>query len=145
MVFRVHSGVVRCKRAYIGVTNSFGYRSDTLRCKDVRFADSRLVGMRNGILTCNQLVITDKLVIYGPTSFYKNRDVKIIEGPIILNRDSKFTGRATVKKYSREELEKMSFSELRELGRKLGVRGRSKEGLINDILAIQEGKKEPEI
>jgi len=51
----------------------------------------------------------------------------------------------TEKKYTREELEKMSFAELRELGRKLRVRGRSKEGLINDILAIQEGRKEPEI
>lgn len=49
------------------------------------------------------------------------------------------------KKYTREQLEAMSFSELREIGRKLRVRGRSKPGLIDDIVAIQEGRKEPEI
>ena len=144
MVFRVHSGVVKCKRAYIGVANSFGYRSDTLRCKDIRFTNSRSVGMRGGILTCYQLEVTEKLIIYGPTSFYENKDVKILEGPVILSSGYKLSKDAK-KKYSRSELERMSFAELRELGRKLRVRGRSREGLINDILAIQEGKKEPEI
>lgn len=47
--------------------------------------------------------------------------------------------------YSREELEAMTFSEVRDVGYDLGVKGRSKSGLIDDILAVQSGEKEPEI
>ena len=83
------------------------------------------------------------MVIFGPVSFYKEQDIKIIEGPITLSKNSIFS--ETSKKYTRKELEKLSFAELREIGRKFRVKGRSKEGLIEDILAAQEGRKEPEI
>mgnify|MGYP005672885945 CR=1 FL=1 len=45
-------------------------------------------------------------------------------------------------KYTREELEKMSFMELKEIGRKFGTTDRSKERLIEEILALQEKKEE---
>ena len=46
--------------------------------------------------------------------------------------------------YTKEMLEKMDYNKLREIGYKFRVRGRSKKGLIADILAVQAGKKKPE-
>jgi len=42
-----------------------------------------------------------------------------------------------VKKYSKEDLEKLSFSKLKKLAKKFGQTGRSKLGLIKDILKSQ--------
>jgi len=47
--------------------------------------------------------------------------------------------------YTKEYLEGLEFSEIREIGYKVGAKGRSKKGLIKDILDIQTGKKEKEI
>lgn len=41
------------------------------------------------------------------------------------------------KKYTKEELEKLEFNELREIGKELGVKDRSKKGLIKEILEAQ--------
>lgn len=44
----------------------------------------------------------------------------------------------TPKKYTKEVLDGMSFSKLRKIGDKFGVKGRSKFGLIKDILKVQK-------
>ena len=46
------------------------------------------------------------------------------------------------RKYTREELEKMSFMELKEIGRRFGTTDRSKERLIKEILSLQEKEEE---
>ena len=48
-------------------------------------------------------------------------------------------------KYSKEDLEELTFSELKTIGNKMHVTGRSKSGIIEDILGIQNGTKEPEL
>ena len=47
--------------------------------------------------------------------------------------------------YTKNELFKLDFDDLREIGYKVGAKGRSKKGLIQDIIDIQSGKKKPEI
>jgi len=154
-----HSGTIVCKEGYIGVTSNIGLRAGILRCKDIEFVENKLIGYRSGVYTCNKLVILDKLVVIGPTSFYREEDTKVIEGPIELDMKSVLsdkqtgsdkkpnsTGKSTNIKpeYTFDDLNKLSFTELKKLGQKFRVRGRSREGLIRDILDVQAGKKEPE-
>lgn len=47
--------------------------------------------------------------------------------------------------YTEEELEKKDFSEIKEIGYKYKVKGRSKKGLIRDILGRIAGTKEAEL
>lgn len=49
------------------------------------------------------------------------------------------------KRWIKEELQEKDFEELRDIGYEMGVRGRSKKGIIKDILDVQSGKKKPEI
>lgn len=48
-------------------------------------------------------------------------------------------------KYTQEELEKKDFAELKKLGYKFKVKGRSKGGLIKDILGRIKGTKKAEL
>ena len=63
---------------------------------------------------------------------------------IVENKPEKTRSEAKKVVYTRKALEKMDYNKLKEIGYKLRVRGRSKKGLIEDILAVQAGKKKPE-
>jgi len=81
------------------------------------------------------------------------------EAQKVLNRLRKFDSSSNMEEYfhktrneglkdkvwTKKELEGHTFDELREIGYTVGARGRSKKGLIKDILDIQSGSKEPEI
>jgi len=142
-----HSGTIVCKEGYIGVTNNIGFHAGILRCKDMIFVNNKIVGYRSGVYTCNKLVVTDKLTVIGPVSFYNKQGTKVIKGPIEIDKDFTIEDGQTSRtkhKYTYDELAALSFPELKEIGKKFRVRGRSKEGLIQDILDVQAGKKKPE-
>lgn len=50
----------------------------------------------------------------------------------------KETTKKAEKSYTKQELEEMEFNELKEIAKKLGQTGRSKKGLIKDILKSQK-------
>ena len=142
-----HSGIVVCKEGYIGVSSNVGFHAGVLRCKDIVFTDSKLIKYKSGVYTCNKLIVQNKLTIVGPVSFYGKKGTRVLQGPLELDKNFSMDDRPAKQKktgYTREELDKMSFSELKKIGMKLRVKGRSREGLIKDILDIQAGKKKPE-
>jgi len=59
---------------------------------------------------------------------------KIYPSEPMKKRNKKLTPK---KKYSRKELEKLSFKELKKIGYSLGTTDRSKKALIKEILALQ--------
>lgn len=142
-----HSGVVVCKEGYIGVSNNVGFHAGILRCKDIVFTDSKVIRYHSGVYMCNKLVVQDKLTVVGPVSFYEKKGTRVLQGPIELDKNFSMNdkpAKSTKRKYTYDELAKMNFSELKKIGMKLRVTGRSKEGLIKDILDVQAGKKKPE-
>lgn len=64
---------------------------------------------------------------------------KILEKIWIMSGSKKRLGSTTSKptKYTEEDLEKMSFSELRKVGYSVGTEGRGKEELVREILELQ--------
>jgi hypothetical protein len=71
------------------------------------------------------------------TNYRLKKYFKIKDKPL-LKEDKSNILKARPKKYTKEELKEKSFSELREIGYKLGTKGRAKKELIKEILELQK-------
>ena len=61
-----------------------------------------------------------------------------VNEPVLVNEEAPAEEAPEVKKYTREELDPMNRGELREIAAQYGIKGKSIEKLISDILDAQD-------
>lgn len=93
--------------------------------------------LKGGIYNSDRVAFSLGLLKKHPEIVFLGKKNKVSKPKKAEPLEEKVVEAPNEEKLGRVALKKLSFSELRDLGEKLGVKGRSKEGLIDDIMNAQ--------
>lgn len=101
--------------------------------------------IREGKFVEADKVLTEIWEMSGISKVSNKSGKTVVKTPTKKKVDKEEDEKEDKKRWIKEELQEKDFEELRDIGYEMGVRGRSKKGIIKDILDVQSGKKKPEI